>query len=69
MLPREITIALDASGEELYNLIAEVSGCSIHRLRITKGSDRSVVPNAKNTTINDTGLRNSSVIHVKDLGM
>lgn len=49
-------------------MIAQASGASIHRLRITKGSDRSVVPNAKNTTIKDTGLKESSVIHVKDLG-
>jgi very-long-chain enoyl-CoA reductase len=49
-------------------MIADVSGSSVHRLRITKGSDRSVVPNAKDTTIDDTGLRESSVIHIKDLG-
>ncbi|KAJ5585547.1 uncharacterized protein N7459_005347 [Penicillium hispanicum] len=67
-LPKEITVALNSSGEDLHNAIAEASGFSVHRLRITKGSDRSVVPNAKDTTIDDTGLRNSSVIHVKDLG-
>lgn len=67
-LPKEVTVALTSSGEELYNVIAQASGASIHRLRITKGSDRSVVPNAKNTTIKDTGLKESSVIHVKDLG-
>ena len=37
-------------------------------MRITKGSDRSLVPNSNGTTIDETGLRNSSVIHVKDLG-
>ena len=37
-------------------------------MRITKGSDHSVVPNSINTTIEDTGMRNSSVIYVKDLG-
>ncbi|KAJ5662755.1 enoyl reductase [Penicillium macrosclerotiorum] len=67
-LPKEVTVALNSSGEDLYNLLADVSGSSVHRLRITKGSDRSVVPNAKTTAIKDTGLRESSVIHVKDLG-
>lgn len=37
-------------------------------MRITKGSDHSVVPNSNNVTIEDTGLLNSSVIYVKDLG-
>ncbi|KAJ5777549.1 hypothetical protein N7520_000795 [Penicillium odoratum] len=68
MLPKELTIALDASGDDLHDMIAQISGVSKHRLRITKGSDRSAVPNAKDITIDDTGLRNSSVIHVKDLG-
>ncbi|KAJ5102587.1 enoyl reductase [Penicillium argentinense] len=67
-LPKQLTIALNASGEDLHNMLAEVSGSSVHRLRITKGSDRSVVPNSKGTTIDETGLRESSVIHIKDLG-
>ncbi|KAJ5627364.1 hypothetical protein N7528_004791 [Penicillium herquei] len=67
-LPKELKIDLDATGEELHNAIAEASGANVHRLRITKGSDRTVVPNAKDTTVDETGLRNSSVIHVKDLG-
>ena len=67
-LPAEVTVALTSSGEDLYNSIARASGASVHRLRITKGSDRSVVPNAKSTTIKDTGLKQSSIIHVKDLG-
>ncbi|KAJ5935139.1 hypothetical protein N7466_004686 [Penicillium verhagenii] len=68
MLPKELTIALDASGDDLHDMIAQISGVSAHRLRITKGSDRSAVPNAKDITIDDTGLRNSSIIHIKDLG-
>ncbi|KAJ5273407.1 hypothetical protein N7478_008532 [Penicillium angulare] len=67
-LPKEIMIDLDNSGEELHSIVAKSSGCSVHRLRITKGSDRSAVPNSKDITIDETGLRNSSVIHVKDLG-
>ncbi|CAG7953619.1 unnamed protein product [Penicillium salamii] len=66
-LPKEVEIALDASSEELYTAFSAASGHSVHRLRITKGSDRSVVPNSS-ATIDSTGLRNSSVIHVKDLG-
>ncbi|CAG8040589.1 unnamed protein product [Penicillium salamii] len=66
-LPKEVEISLDASSEELYTAFSAASGHSVHRLRITKGSDRSVVPNSS-ATIDSTGLRNSSVIHVKDLG-
>lgn len=67
-LPKEIEIPLNASGEELHTALSAASGCSVHRMRITKGSDHSVVPNSINTTIEDTGMRNSSVIYVKDLG-
>ncbi|CAI7631850.1 unnamed protein product [Penicillium glandicola] len=67
-LPKEIEIPLNASSEELHTALSAASGCSIHRMRITKGSDHSVVPNSINTTIEDTGMRNSSVIYVKDLG-
>lgn len=67
-LPQTITVSLNSNGEELHNAIAKATGASVHRLRITKGSDRTVVPNDKRTTIDDTGLRESSVIHVKDLG-
>ncbi|KAJ5762428.1 uncharacterized protein N7511_005810 [Penicillium nucicola] len=67
-LPKEVEISLNASTEELHTALSAASGCSIHRMRITKGSDRSVVPNSIGTTIDETGLRNSSVIHVKDLG-
>jgi hypothetical protein len=67
-LPKEVEISLNASSEELYTAFSAASGCSVHRLRITKGSDRSVISNSNTTTIDATGLRNSSVIHVKDLG-
>ncbi|KAL1969516.1 hypothetical protein VTN77DRAFT_8954 [Rasamsonia byssochlamydoides] len=66
-LPKEINIAANASGHELYNTLAQKSGYSIHRLRVTKGSDGSLVPNGKET-LYDTGLRNQSIIYVKDLG-
>lgn len=67
-LPKEIRIAPNASTQDLHNALAEASGYSVHRLRITKGSDRSLVPNSKNTTIQDTGLNDKSLVHVKDLG-
>ncbi|OJJ44034.1 hypothetical protein ASPZODRAFT_18807 [Penicilliopsis zonata CBS 506.65] len=67
-LPKEIQIAASASGYELHASLAKTSGCDIHRLRVTKGSDRSAIPNAKDVTINDTGLKEKSVVHVKDLG-
>ncbi|KAJ5322082.1 hypothetical protein MYU51_002865 [Penicillium brevicompactum] len=66
-IPKEVEISLNASSEELYTAFSAASGHSVHRLRITKGSDRSVVPNST-ATIDSTGLRDSSVIHVKDLG-
>ncbi|CAI7591344.1 unnamed protein product [Penicillium crustosum] len=67
-LPKEIEIPLNASTEELHTALSAASGCSVHRMRITKGSDHSVVPNSINTIIEDTGMRNSNVIYVKDLG-
>ncbi|GAQ08224.1 putative enoyl reductase C646.07c [Aspergillus lentulus] len=67
-LPKELQIGPNASTQEIYSSLAEASGFSIHRLRITKGSDRTVVPNSKGTSVNDIGLRDQSVVHVKDLG-
>lgn len=68
-LPKELQIDPNAPTQEIYTSLAEASGFSIHRLRITKGSDRTVVPNSKGMTANDIGLRDQSVVHVKDLGM
>ncbi|KAA8648755.1 trans-2-enoyl-CoA reductase (NADPH) TSC13 [Aspergillus tanneri] len=67
-LPNELHIASDASAQAVYSSLARTSGCSIHRLRITKGSDRTVIPNSQTTLVEQTGLREMSVIHVKDLG-
>ncbi|PYH96255.1 steroid alpha reductase family protein [Aspergillus ellipticus CBS 707.79] len=67
-LPKTVQVAPDASTGEIYTQLAKVSGFSIHRLRITKGSDRTVVPNSKGATVDETGLRDQSVLHVKDLG-
>ncbi|OGM41140.1 steroid alpha reductase family protein [Aspergillus bombycis] len=67
-LPKEIQISPNAPAQDIYTALAAASGFSIHRLRITKGSDRSVVPNSKETQVDDTGLKERSVVHVKDLG-
>ncbi|KAE8352380.1 3-oxo-5-alpha-steroid 4-dehydrogenase-domain-containing protein [Aspergillus coremiiformis] len=67
-LPKEVQISPNASTQEIYTVLAEASGCSIHRLRITKGSDRSLILNSKDTKVDDTGLKERSVVHVKDLG-
>lgn len=52
----------------LYKKIAASSKSSIHRLKITKGSDGSAIPISGVLTIEQTGLRNKSTIDVKDLG-
>lgn len=67
-LPKETTTYLQASTADLYNRLAAEANITPHRLRLTKGSDGSVVPNAKDFTIERTGLRNQSVVYVKDLG-
>ncbi|OOF98170.1 hypothetical protein ASPCADRAFT_205444 [Aspergillus carbonarius ITEM 5010] len=67
-LPKQVQVSPNASTAEIYNKLAEASGFSIHRLRITKGSDRTVVPNSKDSTVDGTGLKEKSVLHVKDLG-
>jgi very-long-chain enoyl-CoA reductase len=68
-LPESITIESEAPASQIFNKIAEASKFSIHRLRVTKGSDGSGIPNAGETTVHQTGLRNKSAIDVKDLGM
>ncbi|KAI9838714.1 MAG: 3-oxo-5a-steroid 4- dehydrogenase [Thelocarpon superellum] len=67
-LPEESNVISSASTSELYQRVAAQSGLSIHRLKITKGSDGSAVPNSKTVSIVHTGLRDHSVIYVKDLG-
>ncbi|KAJ8113381.1 hypothetical protein OPT61_g4476 [Boeremia exigua] len=67
-LPESITVDSDAPVSEIFRKIASVSKFSIHRLRVTKGSDGSAIPNAAGVTIHQTGLRNKSAVDVKDLG-
>ena len=68
-LPESITVNPDESAEQIFSKIADAAKWSIHRLRITKGSDGSVITNDRSTTVQQTGLRNKSAIVVKDLGM
>jgi very-long-chain enoyl-CoA reductase len=67
-LPASVTSSPDDIGSQLHEKIGRLARCSPHRLRITKGSDGSVVPNARDSTVGSTGLKNDSVIYVKDLG-
>ncbi|KAK5134161.1 hypothetical protein LTR04_004727, partial [Oleoguttula sp. CCFEE 6159] len=67
-LPEAASLTLLSSTADLYQRLAAHSGCSVHRLRITKGSDGSGVPNSKDVTIDRTGLRDQSTVYVKDLG-
>ncbi|KZF19902.1 hypothetical protein L228DRAFT_285301 [Xylona heveae TC161] len=67
-LPEETAVAPEDSTEQLYKKIAASAGTSVHRLRITKGIDGSVVGNAKNVTIAQVDLHDKSTIYVKDLG-
>ncbi|KAK7524989.1 3-oxo-5-alpha-steroid 4-dehydrogenase-domain-containing protein [Phyllosticta citriasiana] len=67
-LPADTTVALTDSTAELYKRLAAATGLSVHRLRLAKGSDGSVIPNSPKITISETGLRQRSNITVKDLG-
>lgn len=67
-LPEEVLVTSTGSTYELHKEIARKAGKSIDRLRITKGSDGSLVPNRHSLTVYDTGLREQSTIYVKDIG-
>ncbi|MCJ1260673.1 3-oxo-5a-steroid 4- dehydrogenase [Lobaria immixta] len=67
-LPEEVILTSNASTSDLYQEIASRADTSVHRLRVTKGSDGSVVPNAKSVSVHSTGLREQSTVYVKDLG-
>jgi hypothetical protein len=61
-------VSRDYPASSLYSLLSERSGFPITRLRVTKGSDGTHVRNAKDVTVASVGLRNRSIIYVKDLG-
>ncbi|CAF9942802.1 MAG: 3-oxo-5a-steroid 4- dehydrogenase [Alectoria fallacina] len=67
-LPEEVSLPTNGPTSELYKQLALKAGTTIHRLRVTKGSDGSFVPNSKDLSIDSTGLREQSTIYVKDLG-
>ncbi|KAI9791830.1 MAG: 3-oxo-5a-steroid 4- dehydrogenase [Peltula sp. TS41687] len=76
-LPASTLVSLDDSTQDLYKRLAHATRLSPHRLRITKGSDGTVLPNnnpttgsttTTTTTIESTRLRDQSIIYVKDLG-
>ena len=68
-LPTETSIYIQGSSSDLYQRIAAETGCSVHRLRITKKSDGSLIPNDKKATIASLGVESGTAIQVKDLGM
>lgn len=63
-----MTVDSSATAADLYKQLAKESRFSVHQLRVTKGSDGSVVTNSKDIQLQSTGLKNESVIYVKDLG-
>lgn len=67
-LPETLSIGSTDSASELYQQLAEKTRYSIHQLRVTKGSDGSVVENTRDVAVSSTGLREQSTIFVKDLG-
>ena len=67
-LPEETYVRLEDTAHDLYLRIAAKSRFPINRLRITKASDGSTVPNARDVTVEDAGLFEQSSIFVKDLG-
>ncbi|ORX99278.1 3-oxo-5-alpha-steroid 4-dehydrogenase-domain-containing protein [Clohesyomyces aquaticus] len=67
-LPESITISPEDSAAQIFEKVALASKFPAHRLRVTKGSDGSPIPNTGDVTVYQTGLRNRSAIDVKDLG-
>ena len=67
-LPADISAPYIGKASDLYCQLANSSGVSIHRLRITKGSDGTLIPNSSEISISQTGLRDQSIVYVKDLG-
>ncbi|KAI9804673.1 MAG: 3-oxo-5a-steroid 4- dehydrogenase [Piccolia ochrophora] len=67
-LPSEYTSSSSSSTHDVYEGLSRTAKVSVHRLRLTKGSDGSFLPNSTDLTVNATGLREQSVIYVKDLG-
>jgi very-long-chain enoyl-CoA reductase len=58
----------NATAVEIYDTLANKTRYSVHQLRVTKGSDGSLISNLKDVSVYSTGLRDQSTIYVKDLG-
>ena len=67
-LPEEVSLSTNGTASELYTQLAMQAGTTVHRLRVTKGSDGAHIPNSKDLPLSTTGLREQSTIYVKDLG-
>jgi very-long-chain enoyl-CoA reductase len=72
-LPSSIEIDLaTCTTESLYTRLSATTGLSCDRLRLTKGSDGSVIAvkkdSGKDVMVEELGLLKDSVIFVKDLG-
>ncbi|EHY57694.1 3-oxo-5a-steroid 4- dehydrogenase [Exophiala dermatitidis] len=67
-LPESVDLEANATTADLFAELARRTGYSVYQLRLTKGSDGSVLPNSKDVSIHNTGLRDRSTIYVKDLG-
>lgn len=67
-LPEEITVSATSPTADIYQQLARQAHTTIHRLRVSKGSDGTFIPNTKDLLVNVTGLRQQSTIYVKDLG-
>ena len=67
-LPDETYVVPQDNAHDLYLRIAAKSRFSIHRLRITKASDGTAVPDSTEQSIEQLGLFDQSSVFVKDLG-
>ncbi|OCT53323.1 putative enoyl reductase [Cladophialophora carrionii] len=67
-LPETVEVNPNAATTDLYSELARRTKYPVDQLRVTKGSDGSVVTNSKDATVHSTGLRDQSTVYVKDLG-
>ncbi len=67
-LPEEVSVVSTGPTSDLYQEIARKAGTSVHRLRITKGSDGNFIPSSGTLSVYNTRVREQSTIYVKDLG-
>ena len=67
-LPSETAMPRAAPASQVYSALATITGLSVNRIRVTKGSDGQLVPNDKLVPLQQTGLLDGSKIYVKDLG-